>query len=283
MPSTYIHPLHPSIHSFHDNPMNIPKLTSFGFAISLVSLFLFSFSCFFSSLSYSPTGCTGTTFSAAIQYWTSRGFAILDVDYGGSTGYGRAYRRRLRNSWGIVDIDDVCNGAQYLVNEGLADANRLCIDGGSAGGYTTLGALAFRDVFKAGCSLYGIGDLTALARDTHKFESRYLEGLLGGKYPEDEKIFKDRSPIEHIDKFNCPILILQGDEDKVVPPNQAVMMHEAVKAKNIPSCLKIYEGEQHGFRKAENREDALDSELSFFGRVFGIDVPGAIELEIDNM
>uniref|UniRef100_A0A7S4A9D8 Peptidase S9 prolyl oligopeptidase catalytic domain-containing protein n=1 Tax=Pseudo-nitzschia australis TaxID=44445 RepID=A0A7S4A9D8_9STRA len=230
-----------------------------------------------------PTGATGTSFNAGIQYWTSRGFAVFDVDYGGSTGYGRDYRRRLRGSWGIVDIDDVCNGAKYLVGqEGLADGDRLCIDGGSAGGYTTLGALAFRDVFKAGCSLYGVGDLTALASDTHKFESRYLDGLVG-KYPEDEAIYKERSPIESVDKLSCPILLLQGDEDKIVPPNQAEMMYTALKEKGIPTCLKMYEGEQHGFRKAENIEDALDSELSFYGKVFGIDVPGAIELEVDNM
>ena len=214
-----------------------------------------------------PTSCTGSSFNAAIQvrteagcileflcllpqltfvpiqYWTSRGYAVLDVDYGGSTGYGRDYRRRLRKSWGIVDIDDVCNGAKYLVNEGLADENRLCIDGGSAGGYTTLGALAFRDVFKAGTSLYGIGDLTALAGDTHKFESRYLDGLVG-LYPEEKAIYKKRSPIESVDTLSCPILLLQGAEDKVVPPNQAEMMHDAVVKKGLPACLKIYEGEQ---------------------------------------
>lgn len=229
-----------------------------------------------------PTACTGTSCNPNIQYWTSRGFAILDVDYGGSTGYGREYRRRLRGAWGIVDIDDVCNGAQYLVREGLADGKRLCIDGGSAGGFTTLGALAFKDVFSAGCSLYGVADLTALAGDTHKFESRYLDGLVG-RYPEDEAIYKERSPIESVDSLSCPILILQGDEDKIVPPNQAEMMHEALLKKGIPTCLKIYKGEQHGFRKAENIEDALDSELAFYGRVFGIKVPDAISLEIDNL
>ncbi|CAJ1956471.1 unnamed protein product [Cylindrotheca closterium] len=229
-----------------------------------------------------PTACTGTSFNAGIQFWTSRGFAVLDVDYGGSTGYGRDYRRRLRGSWGIVDIDDVCNGATHLVKEGLADGDRLCIDGGSAGGYTTLGALAFKDVFKAGCSLYGVGDLTALAGDTHKFESRYLDGLVG-PYPEDEAIYKERSPIESADKLSCPVLLLQGSEDKIVPPNQAEMMHKALLEKGIPTCLKIYEGEQHGFRKAENIEDALDSELAFYGKVFGIDVPGAVDIKIDNM
>lgn len=229
-----------------------------------------------------PTACTGTSFSAGIQFWTSRGFAVLDVDYSGSTGYGRDYRRRLRKSWGIVDTDDVCAGAEYLVAQGMADPNRLCIDGGSAGGFTTLGALAFRDVFRAGCSLYGIGDLTALAGDTHKFESRYLDGLVG-EYPKDGAIYKKRSPIESVDTLSCPILILQGEEDKIVPPNQARMMHEALLKKGIPTCLKIYEGEQHGFRQAENIEDALNSELAFYGRVYGIDIPGAIDINIDNM
>jgi dipeptidyl aminopeptidase/acylaminoacyl peptidase len=208
----------------------------------------------------------------------------------------------------VVDIDDVCAGAQYLVKEGLADGERLCIDGGSAGGYTTLGALAFRDVFKAGCSMYGIGDLTALAGDTHKvrfppvsclsslciillkvhlqhpkFESRYLDGLIGA-YPEEEALYKERSPIESVDTLSCPILLLQGVEDKVVPPNQAQMMYDALLKKGIPTCLKMYEGEQHGFRKAENIEDALDSELAFYGAVFGIkDIPGAIDIKVDNM
>ena len=229
-----------------------------------------------------PTACTGTSFNPAIQFWTSRGFAILDVDYGGSTGYGKEYRRRLRRSWGIVDIDDVCHGAQYLVQQGLADGQRLCIDGGSAGGFTTLGALAFTDVFSAGCSLYGVSDLSVLAGDTHKFESRYLDGLVG-PYPEEEAIYKERSPIESVDRLSCPILLLHGDEDKIVPPNQAELMHAALLTKGIPTCLKLYQGEQHGFRKAEHIEDALDSELAFFGRVFGIPIPGAIDLDIDNL
>ena len=233
-----------------------------------------------------PTACTGATFNPKIQYWTSRGFAVLDVDYGGSTGYGRDYRRRLRGAWGIVDIDDVCAGAQYLVKQGLADAKRLAIDGGSAGGYTTLGALAFRDVFTAGCSLYGVGDLAALAGDTHKFESRYLDGLVG-KYPEDEAIYTERAPIHSVDKLNCPILLLQGDEDKIVPPNQAETMHQALLEKKVPTALKIYEGEQHGFRKSENIEDALNSELYFFSKVFGFDClqanPEIEVFPIDNL
>ena len=168
------------------------------------------------------------------------------------------------------------------MKEGLADGDRLCIDGGSAGGYTTLGALAFRDVFKAGTSLYGIGDLTALAGDTHKFESRYLDGLVG-KFPEEEDLYKERSPIESVETLSCPILLLQGAEDKVVPPNQAELMYKALCEKNIPTCMKIYEGEQHGFRKAENIQDALDSELAFYGKVFGMDIPGAVGIKVDNL
>jgi len=163
-----------------------------------------------------------------------------------------------------------------------ADSNRLCIDGGSAGGYTTLGALAFRDIFTAGCSLYGVADLTALAGDTHKFESRYLDGLVG-RFPEDENIYKERSPIESIDTLSCPILLLQGDEDKIVPPNQAEMMHAALLEKGIPTCLKMYKGEQHGFRKAENIEDALDSELSFYRQIYGIEDDSDPKLKIDNL
>ena len=229
-----------------------------------------------------PTSCTGTSFNAGIQFWTSRGFAVLDVDYGGSTGYGRDYRRRLRGSWGVVDVDDVCNGAKYLVEQGLADPKRLCIDGGSAGGFTTLGALAFRDTFTAGTSLYGIGDLCMLAGDTHKFESRYLDGLVG-EYPKEKALYKERSPIESIDTLSCPILLLQGVEDKVVPPNQAESMHQALLKKGIPTCIKLYEGEQHGFRKAENIEDALDSELAFYGKIYGIDIPHAVDISIDNL
>ena len=229
-----------------------------------------------------PTAAASAAFNPAIQYWTSRGFAVLDVDYGGSTGYGREYRRRLRGMWGVVDVDDVCAGAEHLVKEGLADPARLAIDGGSAGGYTTLGALAFRDVFTAGCSLYGVASLEALAGDTHKFESRYLDGLVG-PYPEEKALYKSRAPIESVDTLSCPILLLQGDEDKIVPPNQAELMHRALLEKGIPTALKMYEGEQHGFRKAENIEDALDSELYFYSRVFNFTAPGVPSFRIDNL
>jgi dipeptidyl aminopeptidase/acylaminoacyl peptidase len=215
-----------------------------------------------------PTAATSATFNPGIQYWTSRGIAVLDVNYGGSTGYGRAYRERLKGNWGIVDVDDCANGAQYLVAQGKVDGDRLCIDGGSAGGYTTLAALAFRDVFKAGASFYGVSDLEALARDTHKFESRYLDGLIG-KYPEDQAIYVARSPIHAIDRLSCPIIFFQGDEDKIVPPNQAEMMVDALKAKGLPVAYVLYEGEQHGFRKAENIKRTLDGELYFYAKVFG--------------
>ena len=175
-----------------------------------------------------PTSATSATLSARVQYWTSRGIAVLDVNYGGSTGYGRPYRERLNGNWGIVDADDCANGARYLVEQGRVDGNRLCITGGSAGGYTTLCALAFRDTFKAGASHYGIGDLEGLARDTHKFESRYLDGLIG-PYPERRDLYVERSPIHHLDGFDCPVVFFQGLEDEVVPPNQAEAMVAALQ------------------------------------------------------
>jgi len=231
-----------------------------------------------------PTACTSTSFNPSIQFWTSRGFAVLDVDYGGSTGYGREYRRRLRKNWGVVDIDDVCAGAEHLVKQGLADPERLCIDGGSAGGYTTLGALAFKKVFSAGCSLYGVADLATLAGDTHKFESRYLDGLVG-LYPEEAELYAERAPINHLEGLSCPVLLLQGDEDKVVPPNQAELMHKALLDKGLPCALKMYKGEQHGFRQAANIEDALLSEYYFYSQVFGFECVGdeVMPFPIDNM
>ena len=219
----------------------------------------------------------------SIQYWTSRGIAVLDVNYGGSTGYGRAYRERLNGNWGIVDVDDCANGARYLAERGEVDGNRLAIRGGSAGGYTTLCALTFRDVFKAGASHYGISDLEALAKDTHKFESRYLDRLVG-PYPERRDLYVARSPIHFTEKLNCPMIIFQGLEDKVVPPNQAELMVAAVRAKKLPVAYLTFEGEQHGFRKAENIKRVLEAELYFYSKVFGFELADPIEpVEIENL
>jgi dipeptidyl aminopeptidase/acylaminoacyl peptidase len=230
-----------------------------------------------------PTAATSATFSASIQYWTSRGIAILDVNYGGSTGYGRAYRERLKGLWGVVDVDDCVNGAQYLVTQGWVDGHRLCIDGGSAGGYTTLAALTYRDVFKAGASFYGVSDLSALARDTHKFESRYLDGLIA-PYSTDRPLYQERSPIYAIEQLSCPVIFFQGAEDRIVPPNQAEMMVNALRAKGIPVAYVLFAGEQHGFRKSENIKRTLDGELYFYSRVFGFVLADDVEpVAIDNL
>ncbi|HET9529602.1 MAG TPA: S9 family peptidase [Blastocatellia bacterium] len=217
-----------------------------------------------------PTSAASTSFNLNIQYWTSRGIAVLDVNYGGSTGFGRAYRERLNGQWGVVDVDDCVNGARYLVEQGRVDGDRLIIRGGSAGGYTTLAALTFRDVFKAGASYYGISDLEALEEDCHKFESRYNHSLIG-PYPEQRDLYRERSPIHYTERLSCPLIIFQGLEDKVVPPNQAEMMYEAVLEKGLPVAYIGFEGEQHGFRKAENIKRALDGELYFYSKVFGFD------------
>jgi dipeptidyl aminopeptidase/acylaminoacyl peptidase len=230
-----------------------------------------------------PTAATTPSFNLGIQYWTSRGFAVLDVNYGGSTGYGRAYRQRLQGNWGVVDVEDCINGAKYLAQRGLVDGDRLCIDGGSAGGYTTLASLTFHDVFKAGASYYGVSDLAVLAQDTHKFESRYLDGLVG-PYPEQEQIYRERSPIHFIDRLSCPVIFFQGDEDKIVPPNQAEMMVDALRQKGLPVAYMLFEGEQHGFRKADNIKRSLDAELYFYSRVFGFELADPIEpVAIDNL
>jgi dipeptidyl aminopeptidase/acylaminoacyl peptidase len=230
-----------------------------------------------------PTSSATTSLSLGVQYWTSRGFAVLDVNYGGSTGYGRQYRERLNNKWGIVDVDDCVNGARFLVNRGEVDGKRLVITGGSAGGYTTLCALTFRNAFKAGASHFGVSDAEALARDTHKFESRYLDGLLG-PYPERKDIYFERSPINFTDRLSCPVIFFQGLEDKVVPPNQAVQMVEALRAKRIPVSYVSFPGEQHGFRQAKNIKRALDGELYFYSRVFGFELADPVEpVLIENL
>jgi dipeptidyl aminopeptidase/acylaminoacyl peptidase len=230
-----------------------------------------------------PTGTTSSTLNLNVQYWTSRGIAVLDVNYGGSSGYGTEYRRRLNGQWGVVDIDDCVNGATYLVERGEVDGERLAIKGGSAGGYTTLSALTFRDVFKAGASYYGISDLEAMTRDTHKFESRYLDSMIG-PYPERRDLYVERSPIHHTDGLSCPIILFQGLEDKVVPPNQAEMMVDAMRKKGLPVAYVPFEGEQHGFRRAENIKRALEAELYFYSRVFGFELADPVEpVDIENL
>ena len=230
-----------------------------------------------------PTAATSSAFNLKIQYWTSRGFAFVDVNYGGSTGYGRKYRQRLNDNWGIVDIDDCANAAKYLAQQGLVDGERLAIAGGSAGGYTTLAALTFRDVFQAGASYYGVSDLEVLAKETHKFESRYLDGLIG-PYPERKDLYEQRSPIHFTQQLSCPVIFFQGLEDKVVPPHQAEMMVEALKAKGVPVAYVTYEGEQHGFRRAENIKRTLEGEFYFYSRVFGFQPAEVIEpVTIDSL
>ena len=230
-----------------------------------------------------PTGSTVTTYEARTQFWTSRGFALLDVNYRGSTGYGRPYREALNGAWGVADVDDCVAGAMFLVEQGLADPERLIIRGSSASGYTTLAALAFRDTFRAGASLYGISDLEAMTRDTHKFESRYLDRLVG-PYPETRDRYRERSPIHHVEGFSCPLIVLQGLEDKVVPPDQAEMIVEAVRARGLPVAYVPFPGEQHGFRRAETVVRALEAELSFYGQVFGFTPAGEIEpVTVENL
>jgi dipeptidyl aminopeptidase/acylaminoacyl peptidase len=230
-----------------------------------------------------PTGATTPVYDSEIQYFTSRGIAVVDVNYGGSTGYGRDFRQRLNGQWGVVDVDDCTNAALYLAARGDVDENRLMITGGSAGGYTTLCALTFRDVFKAGASHFGIGDLEPFVTDTHKFEARYLDNLVG-PYPEKRDLYRERSAINYTDQLNCPMILFQGSEDKIVPPNQSQTMYEAVKAKGLPVAYLEFEGEQHGFRKAENIKRALDGELYFYAQVFGFELADPIEpVPIDNL
>jgi dipeptidyl aminopeptidase/acylaminoacyl peptidase len=216
-----------------------------------------------------PTSAASSTLSLRNQYWTSRGIAVLDVNYGGSTGFGRAYRERLWGNWGVVDVEDCINGAKFLAQQGLIDDKRAVISGGSAGGYTTLAALAFHDFFQGGASHYGVSDIAALARDTHKFESRYLDWLIG-PYPQEEKLYRERSPLYHADRVSKPVIFFQGDEDAVVPPNQTEAMVEALRRKGIRVGYFLFAGEQHGFRKAGNIQRSLDAELYFYAiEVFG--------------
>jgi dipeptidyl aminopeptidase/acylaminoacyl peptidase len=215
-----------------------------------------------------PTGATEASLNLKIQYWTSRGFAVLDVNYRGSTGYGRPYRERLKRNWGITDVVDVCSGVDYLVQRGLAHPRQVAIRGSSAGGYTVLAALTFSDRFQAGASLYGIGDLETLARDTHKFESRYLDTLVGS-YPAERDTYRDRSPIHHSEQLHCPVIFLQGLQDRIVPPEQAEAMVSALTEKSIPNAYVTFPEEAHGFRQAQNIQRAIEAELYFYGKVFG--------------
>ncbi len=230
-----------------------------------------------------PTAQAQARFDPAIAFWTSRGFAVVDVNYGGSTGYGRAYRERLNGRWGIVDTADCVAAARYLADRGEVDGRRLAIRGGSAGGYTTLCALTFHQAFSAGASYYGVAELESLATDTHKFESRYLDSLVG-PYPERQELYRERSPIHFADRLSCPVILFQGLEDRVVPPSQAEIMVAALEAKGLPYAYLAFEGEQHGFRKAETIQRTLEAELYFYSRVFGFELPEPVEpVDIHNL
>jgi dipeptidyl aminopeptidase/acylaminoacyl peptidase len=230
-----------------------------------------------------PTGKASPSLSLANQFWTSRGFAIVDVDYGGSAGYGRAYRQRLNGEWGIVDVEDVIAAVRFLSGQGRVDANRVAIHGGSAGGFTVLAALSQSDVFGAGASFYGVADLGALARDTHKFESRYLDNLVG-PYPADKAVYDERSPLNHLEGFSSPLIIFQGSEDPIVPPNQAHMILDALRKRQQPVAYLEFAGESHGFRRAENLIASKEAELYFYGRVFHFTPADKLpEIAIENL
>ncbi len=223
-----------------------------------------------------PTSSTSTALDLKKQFWTSRGFAVFDVNYGGSSGYGRNYRDRLKGKWGIKDVDDCINGVKFLVKKGKADGERLIIRGGSAGGYTVLCALTFRDFFRAGASYYGVSDLVKLTKETHKFESHYLNSLIG-KYPEKIKLYEERSPINSAGKLCVPVIFFQGAEDKVVPPEQSESFVSVLEKKGVPVSYILFEKEQHGFRKAQNIKRSLEAELYFYARVFGFELKEAIK------
>ncbi|HLU60399.1 MAG TPA: S9 family peptidase [Pseudonocardia sp.] len=226
-----------------------------------------------------PTSAAVPVLNVGLQYWTSRGFAVVDVNYGGSTGYGRSYRQQLEGQWGVIDVADCLAAARRLAEQGRVDGNRLCIRGGSAGGFTTLAALAREDTpFAAGADHFGVADLEALAAETHKFESRYLDRLVG-PYPEARDTYVERSPIHHVDRFTRPLIVLQGAEDEVVPPNQSEMIVNALRARGTPVAYLLFEGEQHGFRRAENIRRALDAELSFYAQVLGFELPAEEGIE----
>lgn len=226
-----------------------------------------------------PTGKASVGLSLAIAYYTSRGIGVVDINYGGSTGFGRAYRDRLKGQWGVVDVQDTVTVMRHLVEAGIADGRRLGIEGGSAGGWTTLACLTRTDTFGAGVSSYGVADAVALAEDTHDFESRYLDQMIG-RYPEDIEIYRERAPLNHVDSLSCPVLLLQGDEDRIVPPNQAEMFRDALAAKGLPHAYLLFAGEQHGFRKAESIIASFEASLSFYGQVFGFQTPGVRRVQL---
>jgi dipeptidyl aminopeptidase/acylaminoacyl peptidase len=230
-----------------------------------------------------PTMATWTTLRLDIQYWTSRGIAVLDVNYGGSTGYGREYRDRMMGQWGIVDVDDCVNGARYLVEQGKVDGDRLAIRGGSSGGTCTLCALTFRDIFECGASYYGDSDFELSAKETHKLDSRFIDYLVG-PYPEEQELYRARSPIHSVDRLSCPVIFFQGLDDLVVRPNQTELMVDALRAGGVPVAYVPFEGEGHGFRRAENIKRALDAELYFYSRIFGFDLAEPVEpVAIQNL
>jgi dipeptidyl aminopeptidase/acylaminoacyl peptidase len=226
-----------------------------------------------------PTASSPPALHLDYAYFTSRGIGVVDVDYGGSTGYGREYRERLRGQWGVVDVEDCVAAALALANDGDADPARLAIRGGSAGGWTTLAALTRTTAFSAGTSYFGVAELLRFAEDTHDFESRYLDGLVG-PLPQAHDLYIERAPLSHVDDVSCPVLLLQGLDDPIVPPSQAEMFRDALAAKGIRHAYLAYEGEQHGFRKAENVISSLEAELSFYGQVFGFTPPGVPVLEL---
>ncbi|HVD00198.1 MAG TPA: prolyl oligopeptidase family serine peptidase [Candidatus Dormibacteraeota bacterium] len=229
-----------------------------------------------------PTAAATSLLNLQMQYWTSRGWAVVDVNYGGSTGYGTEYRRRLNGKWGVMDVDDCVNAARHLVAQGLADPRRVAIAGGSAGGYTTLCALTTRDYFRAGANYFGLSDLLPFVKDTHKFESRYLDSLIG-PWPQARDLYVERSPLTHVEAFDCPLIVFQGLEDKIVPPNQSELIVDALRRKGLPVAYLAFEGEQHGFRKAENIKRSLEGEMYFYSQVFDFDLADPVTpVEIEN-
>jgi dipeptidyl aminopeptidase/acylaminoacyl peptidase len=229
-----------------------------------------------------PTSASSNSLDLAIQYWTSRGFAVMDVNYAGSSNYGRQYRQRLTLNWGLVDLEDCQNAAKFAARQGWVDPKRMAITGGSAGGYTALCALTFSDVFAAGSSHYGVSNLETLLHDTHKFESRYLDRIVG-PYPAYKQIYQNRSPINNVEKLSRPIIFFQGLDDKVVPPAQTETMVAAMRSRKIPFSYLSFEGEGHGFRKAENIRRTIDAEFLFYSKIFGFEPAESLEaIEIEN-